>query len=137
MAINDSRTAPTTARQFGRGNAPQNSTAADKPKAQLWINIGVEKDVMIDGQPTTQFIALPQGIPVDTMELRPATSRNDEFRNRELAQNALHKLVMQKAAELAPGEDVIINLQVQLRRVNADVVPTSDDENPYVANISL
>lgn len=141
MAISDNRN-PSTAqsRQFGRGNATQNnagSTSDTKTKAQLWVNIGVSKTVLKDGESVEEFIALPQGIPLDTMEMKPATSRNDEFRNRELGQNHLWKQLMAKAAELAPGEDVIVNLQVQVRRVNADVAPTADDQNQYVVNVDL
>lgn len=141
MAINDNRNAATAStRQFG-GNkgatSNANNTTADKPKAQLWINLGYTKTVIKDGIEVDEFVSLPQGIPVDTMDLKPATSRNDDFRNRELAQNALLKKIMERAATLAPGEDTLIKLEIQLRRVNADVVPTNDDQNQYIADFEL
>lgn len=138
MAISDNRNPSTAAsRQFGRGNTNQTTSRDELPKAQLWVNIGVTQNVVKDGETVEEFIALPQGIPLDTMTLKPATSRNDDFRNRELGMNALHAMLMKKAATLAPGEDVIVNLQVQLRRVNNDAIQTPDDQNQYIPQIEL
>lgn len=126
---------------FGKNKAPttngNGAAKTDRPKAQLWLNIGYQQPVIVDGEEVEEFVALAQGIPLDTIEKLPANSRNDSFRARQAAQNNLHDQLMQKAATLEPGEEVIVNLKIQLRRVNDEAAPVADDANPYVRQLDL
>lgn len=146
MSLNDNSASNGTAFStvFGQGKKTGNvsnikpAAAADRPKAQLWLNLGYTIDVNTNEGVVQEFVALPQGIPLDTMELLPANSQNDAFRARQMAQNDLiTKIIEKKGAALEPGESTIINLQVQLRRVKADAAEIPADANPYIAELDL
>ena len=108
------------------GNAP-----APKPKATLWLNAGYTTTVVVDGVEEERFVNLPIGMPVDTQELLPTNSRNQEFAQFRMAQNDLLNQIMELGKSLAPGEAKTINLELQLRRVNEDVAPVPNGENPF------
>ena len=108
------------------GTAP-----AAKPKAMLWLNAGYTTTVVVDGVQEERFVNLPMGMPVDTMELLPTNSRNQEFAQFRMAQNDLLNQIMELGKTMAPGEAKTINLELQLRRVNEDVAPVPNGENPF------
>lgn len=108
------------------GNAP-----APKPKATLWLNAGYTTTVVVDGVQEERFVNLPLGMPVDTQELLPTNSRNQEFAQFRMAQNDLLNQIMELGKSMAPGEAKTINLEVQLRRVNDDAAPMPNSENPF------
>lgn len=120
---------------FGQSNAAATSTAkADKPKAQLWLNIGY---VANEGSDDEKFISLPTGIPLDTQEPLPTNSSNADFRAMRCAQNDLLEQLIEYAQNLEPGEEGIINLQVQLRRVKAEAADIPADENKYARKLTF
>lgn len=95
------------------------ATGAARPKAQVWMNIGYSVDVATnEGGVESRFINLPMGLPLDTMEEVATTSSNEVYAAMQIAKNDLLKQLLTAAAELAPGQERIVNLQVQLRRVN-------------------
>ena len=106
-------------------------TAPARPKAQLWLNVGYSTTVLVDGVPEERFVNLPMGMPVDTMELLPVNSRNQEFAQFRMAQNDLLNQIVEFGKTLAPGEAKTLNLELQLRRVNDDVAPVANGENPF------
>ena len=108
------------------GNAP-----AARPKATMWLNVGYSTTVLVDGVPEERFVNLPLGMPVDTMELLPVNSRNQEFAQFRMAQNDLLNQIVEFGKTLAPGEAKTLNLELQLRRVNDDVAPVATGENPF------
>lgn len=111
---------------------------ADKPKAQFWINVGYEVQVQTaDNQQETRFVSLATGIPVDTQEKLATNSRNAEYAAFQHARNNLHDQIMAAAAKLAPGEERMLNLQIQLRRVNDEMAPAEGNDNLFIKPLSL
>ena len=130
MAINFNRPfGSNTANAVGTLNAAPAAPA--KPKATIWLNAGYTTTVVVDGVQEERFVNLPMGMPVDTMELLPTNSRNAEFAQFRMAQNDLLNQIMELGKSLAPGEAKTINLELQLRRVNEDVAPVPNGENPF------
>lgn len=132
-------------RTFGRGNNAGNVSTQnnneDRPKAELWLNIGYTVEVAVqNGEETvneTRFVSLPTGIPLDTMELLSTRSTNEGFRAFQSARNDLHSQIMAAAEALGPGEEKILNLEIQLRRVNGEVEAVSTENNPFAKPLQL
>ena len=91
----------------------------EQPKADYWLNVGYETQ---DAQ--YPFISLPLGIPLDNLVPTALRGSNQEYLEFVGAKNELLELVMAKASTLQPGEETLVSLQVQIRRVRAaeDVV---------------
>jgi hypothetical protein len=121
---------------FGRGNSARNA-ANDRPKAEVWLNIGMEAPTIVDGEDSPRFISLPAGIPLDTMEHLPTNSRNKLFAEFQSARNDLHDQIMEFAKGLEPGQEVIIPLQVQLRRVSEEAPEISREDNSFGVKLDL
>lgn len=120
---------------FGQSNKSETTSAKEaKPKAQLWLNIGY---VANEGTEDAKFISLPTGIPLDTQEALPTNSSNADFRAMRSAQNDLLEQLIEYAKDLEPGEEGIINLQVQLRRVKAEAADIPADENKYARKLTF
>lgn len=121
---------------FGQSNAAASTTETKtaKPKAQFWLNIGY---VANEGSDEEKFISLPTGIPLDTQEALPTNSSNADFRAMRCAQNDLLEQLIEYAQNLEPGEEGIINLQVQLRRVKAEAADIPADENKYARKLTF
>ena len=117
------------------------ATGTARPKAQIWMNLGYEIQVpATDGTMETRFINLPMGLPLDTMEEVATTSTNEVFAAMQIAKNDLLKQLLAAAADLPPGGERIVNLQVQMRRVNdaaANVQLTDPAVNPFLRKIEL
>ena len=115
--------------------------ATARPKAQIWMNLGYEIQVpTTDGTMETRFINLPMGLPLDTMEEVATTSTNEVFAAMQIAKNDLLKQLLAAAADLPAGGERIVNLQVQMRRVNdaaANVQLTDPAVNPFLRKIAL
>lgn len=135
-------------RTFGRnGGGTEKSTSPatnpkDRPKAQVWINIGYEVDSRDkDGNPITEFVALPAGIPLDTMEKLPANQRDTYYQQKQQASNRLVDQLMAKAEQLKPGEEIVIGqrgtLQIQMRRVKGEAEIVNEQDNGLIVNLVL
>jgi len=126
------------AKTFGapknESTAPSNSRA-DQPKAQLWLNIGYTA-VGAGDEGDDRFVSLPVGIPLDTQEHVSTNSRNESYREFMSARNDLLDQIMTVAKDLAPGEDRILNLQIQLRRVAGEQAPVEPGKNRFAADLS-
>lgn len=126
---------------FGGSSARAATQADDRPKAELWLNIGYEVTVpmVVDGKNVdeTRFVSLPTGIPLDTMDKVSARTSNDTFAAFQTARNDLLDQIMKAAEELAPGEEKLLNLQIQLRRVNGERAEIASEENPFVQQLQL
>lgn len=136
--------------KFGRNNGGDTTNAAtsgstnakDRPKAQIWINVGYEVDSRDkDGNPIVEFIALPTGIPLDTMDKVPANQRDPYFQKKQQASNTLLDRVNAMAKKMAPGEEKIIgergSLQIQIRRVKAEAEIVDAQSNELIAELVL
>lgn len=117
-------------------NKPATTSNTDKPKAQFWLNIGYDSGVQ-DEHGNSRFINLPQGIPLDSQDHLPTNSRNNEFAAMQSARNDLLDQILEHAKTLKPGEECMLNLQIQLRRVNEDQGPIPADANPFARKITL
>ncbi len=108
----------------------------DRPKAQFWLNVGYDSGVE-DAEGKSRFISLPTGIPLDTQEMLPTNSRNQDYRQFNSARNDLLKQIMEVAKTLQPGEERELNLTLQLRRVNGEQEEIPADENQYSRTLDL
>ena len=87
--------------------------AAERPVSEIWANVGYTTQGT-DGD--TIFVGLPYGIALDTMNMRELPKTNVKMRQLRTAQNALLEKMQRTGAELAPGESVVIQLEVEIRR---------------------
>ena len=136
MSIQDAKPVSPFARTFGAKAAP---AAGDKPKSQFWLNLGYGVTIAgEDGQPEDRFVSLASGIPLDGQEVLPTNSRNIPYAQLNAARNDLHDQLMELAGDLAPGESRMVQLEVQLRRVNEDVAVTVDPtKNQFARKLVL
>ena len=108
-------------------------TTTDRPKAQLWLNVGVPLEVtQEDGTVITEFMSLPVGIPLDTTEPMVARGNNKDWHKKVAVKNALLKMAQETAEALEAGEGAIIDkLQIQVFRSNdptAAETPATENE---------
>ena len=121
---------------FG-STAAKSNDKKDLPKANFWLNIGYPVQIDTDHGVEERFVYLPMGIPVDTQELLPTNSRNSEWAAFQAARNNLLEQIIEAGKNLEPGEEVMLNLSIQLRRVNDEAPAASTENNPFVRNFSL
>lgn len=126
---------------FGKGKSAS-APAADRPKSQFWLNIGytVEVDRQEDGVTVgteSKFVSLPVGIPLDGMQVLPVNSKSEEFAAFQTARNDLLNQLSELATGMKPGEERIVKLEVQVRRINAEAAPISAASNPFSRKIAL
>jgi hypothetical protein len=118
----------------GNKNAPAANSRSDRPKAQFWLNVGLLKEVKGEAV----FLSLPVGIPLDTQDRLPETSSNKEFAQMQAARNNIMDQLLAYAQTMEAGDDVIIDLQVQLRRVKeTQEVSIKPEENPFAIALDL
>lgn len=104
----------------------------DRPAAKVWLNVGFYAG---EGE-NQKFVSLPQGIPLDTMEPIRVNSSNEDFRMFQSARNDLLEALLAEAANLAPGEENVVNIQVQIRRVSDEQAAPAAGENLYSQGLS-
>ena len=137
MSLTASATFP---RAFGSkpaGTAAPVAGKQDQPKAQYWLNVGYPVTLDTDGGPEDRFVSLPLGIPLDTQEHFATNSRNELFAQFQGARNDLLDQIMEVAKTLEPGQDRILNLSIQLRRVNDEAPAPTNENNVFVRKLEL
>ena len=109
----------------------------ERKNSEFWMNIGYSVPGTDDaGNPTSTFVALNRGIPLDDIEnLDESRSGNIGFLNQ--AANALLADIRKGVADLKPGESMIIagtadTLEVQVRRVRDKSVTADAGNNPFL-----
>lgn len=124
---------------FGKKENATTAAKSEQQKAEFWLNIGYGVDVPVEGGGTeSRFVSLPQGIPLDTQEHVAVKGKNVEWKAFQAARNGLLDQIMAVAQQLEPGEDRVLNLQIQLRRVNSDADETVDaSTNPFAMELKL
>jgi hypothetical protein len=115
----------------------QGGSNADKPRAKYWLNVGYSTTVMIGTVEEERFISLPLGIPLDTQEKLKVNSKNDDFAAQQTARNHLFEQIMEVAGALKPGEDRLLNLQIQLRAISDDREAITPDANKFIKKLDL
>lgn len=97
------------------------SATVERAKAQLWLNPGIRQK--------GNFIGLPMGIPLDTMEPNKITGTS-EFQQYLALGNALLTRLLDRSKDLNPGETLVIggeadgDICFQIRRIK-DEIPSS------------
>lgn len=120
---------------FGNKSA---SAKEERPASQFWLNVGYEVQVPnSEGQEETRFVSLPAGIPLDNIEALPVKGKNADWNMFQSARNELLAALMEAANKLAPGEEQIVNLQIQLRRTNNEEVKVDPATNPFARAFTL
>jgi hypothetical protein len=128
----------TGSRLFGAQNSGSNNRQdrQDRPEAQVWANLGfvVERSEEDGGN---RFVALPVGLPLDTMETRRPRGTG-ELGQLDAAGNDLLKQLQDYASALKPGEESIVTMQVQIRRIKdkGDEVK-ADESNPFSIKLDI
>lgn len=124
MSILDYKSAATSS--AARAATP----ATDRPEAKVWLNIGYDVETTdADGKPTTMFVNLPVGVPLDTMEPAKVTGQNEAFLQLRSAQNNLLKLLQEASDGLAAGEEKALTLIVKMRK-RANPQAVANEDNP-------
>lgn len=118
----------------GAGQTKHQGSNTDRPKSKFWINIGYDSGVLDENTGNNKFVSLPAGIPLDGQERQSTNSRNSEFAALQSARNNLLDQIMAEAEKLKPGEERLLNLQIQLRRVNDEAEEVPADQNMFLAN---
>lgn len=127
------------------GTAGAGAGAADRPKAQLWLNVGYSVEIPAldaNGQPSGEteerFVALPVGIPLDDMKYVKILGGKSFINDQKIAQNDLLDQLLESVKDLLPGETRMVNLQLQVRRVQDQVEHTADAAtNMFVRKIQF
>lgn len=131
MAINDFN------RAFGTKNNAAAPAAGERVKSQFWINVGYETDMVDENTGNKRFVSLVQGVPVDGQERLKTNSSNHEYAAFNAARNDLLDQIMEVANKLKPGQETLLNLQIQLRRVNEDVADAPTADNKFARKLNL
>lgn len=116
--------------KFG-SKAPAAKTAVveEKVKSQLWVNVGYS--IEVNGEQV--FVSIPMGIPVDSVKELPTNTRNAEFNLLNQARNQLLADITAASEDLEGGESHVLELEVQLRRVDKEVDPLpAGSDNPFL-----
>ncbi len=122
-------------------NAGTKSKPDDRPKAQVWANIGylVTVPTVEDPNKTERvFVSLQTGIPIDNLE--PLDTRGKKrWANFQHARNQLAKKLADIGMGLNPGDTCYFpqdpkdgELAIELRRVGTDTVPDDGDDNIFL-----
>lgn len=128
------------ARSFGSGE--NTTTTEERPSADVWMNVGyaVEVPATEEGEePTMRFIGVPLGIALDTQKpIDTSKTRSAELLEVQTFQNKLLEDLQQHAQSLQPGEEQIINLQVQIRRVKGPIeAPVANASSVFARPMSF
>ena len=100
---------------FGNKNQQQ-ANASNKPKAEVWLNIGIEPKGLANEDGTPVFITLPYNLALDTMPDANVNSSNKEFAIRQNSKNQLKALLIEAGMNLEPGESKEVHLICKVYR---------------------
>ena len=116
--------------KFGaKATAAKAVVVEEKVKSQLWINVGYS--VEVEGEQV--FVSIPMGIPVDSIKELPTNTRNVEFNLLNQARNQLLADITAAAEDLESGESHVLELEVQLRRIDKEADPLpAGSTNPFL-----
>lgn len=116
--------------KFGaKAPAAKVTVVEDKPKSQLWINVGYS--IEVNGEQV--FVSVPMGIPLDSIKELPTNTRNAEFNLLNQARNQLLADITSASEDLEGGESHVLELEVQLRRIDKEVDPLpAGSDNPFL-----
>ena len=122
---------------FRKSALPTTATAApqERAKADYWLNVGYTVDEQTDEGIVQTFISLPLGIPLDDQKTLPENSSNQRYAALSAARNDLYQQVMAACSELADGEERILDLQIQIRKVRSEAASVPAGQNPFLKKL--
>lgn len=91
----------------------------ERRQSKLWVNLGYKN---ADGK----FVNLPVGIPIDTMELLAVRGQSEDWVKLTHERNMLIKQLQAIGDDMEPGQEQMLPLEVQLRRVGNELEIDSD-----------
>ena len=104
----------------------------ERRQSKLWVNLGYKN---ADGT----FVNLPVGIPIDTMELLAVRGQSEDWVKLTHERNMLIKQLQAIGDDMEPGQEQMLPLEVQLRRVgneleiDGDVMKEMAEASPLAA----
>ena len=104
----------------------------ERRQSKLWVNLGCKN---ADGK----FVNLPVGIPIDTMELLAVRGQSEDWVKLTHERNMLIKQLQAIGDDMEPGQEQMLPLEVQLRRVgneleiDGDVMKEMAEASPLAA----
>ena len=104
----------------------------ERRQSKLWVNLGYKN---ADGK----FVNLPVGIPIDTMELLAVRGQSEDWVKLTHERNMLIKQLQAIGDDMEPGQEQMLPLEVQLRRVgneleiDGDVMKEMAEASPLAA----
>lgn len=108
---------------------------SDRPKAQYWLNVGYTVQEETEDGVVDTFISLPLGIPLDDQKALPENSSNARYAALSAARNSLYEQLMAVCAELGDGEEQLLDLQIQVRKVRGEAATVKSGENPFIKKL--
>jgi len=116
--------------KFGaKAPAAKGTIVEDKPKSQLWVNIGYTQ--VVNG--VDVFVSVPMGIPLESVKELVTNTRNVEFNQLNQARNQLLADILAASEDLEPGQDHTLELEVQVRRIDKEADPLpAGSVNPFL-----
>lgn len=147
MATTSSRRSPFASRMQAEANTNTGAGAEGAkpkaPQAQVYLNFGYIIEVEdAEGQPHEDFISLPFGLPLDTMNQSQMTGQNVDYANKLAARNNLLADLLAHAETFEPGQaeylivDEATGMAVEIRRRGTPAV-ASTDNNPYLRRLEF
>lgn len=115
----------------------------EQQKAQYWLNVGYVVTIpstvegAAEGDTEERFVSLPTGIPLDTQKPLQTNSRNESFAAFQSARNDLLDQIMKVAENMEPGAEHMLNLKIQLRRVNGEREAIAPETNVFALKNDL
>lgn len=114
------------------GATTENTTKAERPKSQFWLNIGFTLPGAGENGEDL-FISLPQGIALDDMKPQEIRGSNQSWIQLLQAKNHLLEQLQKGGAELEPGARVVLEgFTVEMHRVGTPAQQGSADSNPLI-----
>lgn len=115
----------------------KSSSTEERPKAKYWLNIGYNVEHGEGDDRTETFVSLPVGIPLDLQDKITVRSSNHEFASLQTARNELLEQLVEYAGGLEAGEERILTLSIQLRRIKEEPVPIKSADNVFSAKLNF
>lgn len=119
----------------GAGKAAANGgEKAQLPKSEIWLNPVIEIETVNEqGETVTEYVPLPYGLPIDTMN---RIEKNTEFARKS---NAFLEKVQRDFSALEPGQSAIIRsgILLQVRRVDTSRGRVTQSEQEAVDNVKI
>lgn len=134
MAIKSNAVAPSSmlAGLSALARPVQAATPAKEERvaSKIWMNVGY---VVAGVNGDDQFVSLPYGVAIDTMQPRDVPVKQGAFRALRIAQNTLLEQLQAAGAQLEPGQSVYLPygegsvLIIELRRAGEEEGITEED----------